>query len=422
VHAEFPRAEAVAVALGVALGVAGCGEQRAAAPVVREAAPVVHGELSPPGGIEDAVLLLRTELDGEELICSAGLVAENLVITARHCVSHLVRGLFTCTVQGELVSADDGAGLLGAHLPAESLEFYDAKTPRSQPIAHGESVLSTLSETICVNDVAFVVLDRSLELPVLPLRLGGRALRDEPVTLVGYGLDGAMSEGGVIEWETQRRTRNAGLVVAEVGPDSADEVTTAPPRTVVVEGPCGCLGDSGGPLLASGTGAVLGVYSLLGGSSCLSPDARHLFSHVPAFGALSGDAFARAEAEPTPEPDMAPEGGGGGESAGGAGGAGGTSGSGGRGASNVAGAGEEPPPSPADGGAAGATTPAEPPSVDGEGGVPASPEPDLTSPKRPRASGCSAALPHATGGSGLSLGALVWAIARALRRRRRKPC
>jgi hypothetical protein len=398
------------------LGLAGCGERQAAAPIVREPAPVVHGEPSLPGGTEDAVVLLRTELDGEELICSAGLVAENLVITARHCVSHLVRGLFTCTVQGELVSADDGAGMLGSHLPAESLELYDGKTPRSQPIAYGESVLSTLSETICVNDVAFVVLDRAVELPVLPLRLGGRALRDEPVTLVGYGLDDAMSEGGVIEWATQGRTRKAGLVIAEVGPDSADEVTTAPPRTVVVEGPCGCLGDSGGPLLAAGTGAVLGVYSLLGGTSCLSPDARHLFSHVPSFGALSDDAFARAQAEPTPEPDLAPEGGGAGERAVGAGG---TSGSGGRGASNVGGAGGKPPPPTAEGGAAGATTPIESPSGGGEGGVPPLPEPRPTSPQRPRSGGCSVAPPHVAGGSGLSLGALVWSMARALRRRRR---
>jgi hypothetical protein len=377
---------------------------------VRAGSAVVHGEPSALGGREDAVLFLRTELDGEELICSAGLVAENLAITARHCVSHLVRGLFTCTVHGELVSADDGAGLLGSHLPAEGLEFYDGKTPRFEPIARGARVLSTLSETICVNDVAFVVLDRAVELPVLPLRLAGRALRDEAVTLVGYGLDDAMSETGRIDWVTQGRSRNAGLVIAEVGPDSADAVLTAPPRTVVVEGPSGCLGDSGGPLLATRSGAVLGVYSLLGGTSCLSPDARHLFAHVPVFQALLEDAFAAAEAEPTPEDSVAPSEGGRGQ---------GPDNSGGRGDAGVGGAGGEPQPS-SEGGGGGAATEPEPPQVGGVSGTEAVPEPSATSAMRPRSSGCSLAPPDSERGSGHTLSGLIWAIARAARRRPRR--
>jgi hypothetical protein len=264
---------------------------------------VVGGEISPSGTREDAVLLLRTVVDEAELVCSSSLVAKNLVITARHCVSHLARGLFNCTAQGELVSADEGAGMLGTHLPAGGLEFYTGATPRSEPVAYGEQVLSTLSQTICLNDLAFVVLDRELDLPVLPLRVGRRAERGEAVTLVGYGLDDAMSQSGLLDVETQPRTRNDRLVIADVAPASADEgvVSTVPPGSLLVEGPAGCLGDSGGPLMARETGAVLGVYSLLGGPGCLAVDARHVFADVPLFVALTDDAFRAAGAEPTPE-------------------------------------------------------------------------------------------------------------------------
>ena len=266
-----------------------------------ERSPVVNGEPS-ESGIEDAVLLLRTVVDERDLVCSSSLVAPNLVLTARHCVSHLVDGLFSCTTRGELVEDGSGAGRLGVHLPAADLEFYGNELPREMPLARGERVLSTLSETICQNDLAFVVLDRSLELPVFPLRLAGRARRGELATMVGYGLDETQNETEPFDVTTQGRTRKTDLVVAEVGPDSLDDgVTTAPPRSVVVEEPSGCVGDSGGPLLAQKTNAVLGVYSLLNAESCLASDARHLFAHVPPFRALTDEAFLAAGAEPVAE-------------------------------------------------------------------------------------------------------------------------
>jgi hypothetical protein len=264
--------------------------------------PILNGEPSPPGSREDGVLALRTVLDGSELICSAVLVAPNLALTARHCVSHLVRGRFTCTVRGELLSEDPGAGSLGAHFTPADIEFYGGEPPREEPLARGDFVLSTLSESICLNDLAFVGLDRSLTLPALPLRLEGRAARGEAVTLVGYGLDETMDEGDPLDLRTQPRLRNDVLAIAEIGPQSSDDVVTiTPPRTIVVEGPSGCFGDSGGPLLSHETGAVLGIYSLLAGGGCKAPEGRHLFAHVPDFPALTRDAFERAGQEPRPE-------------------------------------------------------------------------------------------------------------------------
>jgi len=375
------------------------------------------------------VLLLRTELDGDELICSASLVAKNLVLTARHCVSHLVRGVFSCTAQGELVSLDAGAGELGTHLEAASLEFYAGATPRTEPVAYGKEVFSTLSDTICTNDLAFVVLDRSLELPVFPLREHGQAERGEAVTLVGYGLDDAMSQTGRLDFETQPRTHNAELVVADVGPaENGQQISTVPPRSLLVEGPAGCLGDSGGPLLARESGAVLGVYSLLGGESCLGADARHLFVHVPLFPLLAAQAFEAAGSEPTPEPRVEPSGEGGSthEGSPGSGGtsAGGVSadegGSGGRAAGGESG--DAPFTGAGDGGTlarggaptgeAGSDTGASPAAA-GKPPMPAEKPP----PRRPKSGGCDIAPRPPRGGS---FEVLLLALAACLGRRSRR--
>lgn len=280
---------------------AGCVDTGPGEPAFeRASAAVVGGESSPHGTSDDAVLLLRTLLDGEELVCSAGLVAKNLALTARHCVSHLVTGAFACSVQGELEEAEEvpEPGTLGVHLPADSLEFYAGPRDERELVARGREVISTLSETICVNDIAFVVLDRELELPVFPLRRAGRARLGEAVTLLGYGLDEAMADSARVPWTALERNRKSDLTIFDVGPELVRDVTSAPPRTIVLEGPSGCLGDSGGPLFANRTRAVLGVYSVLAGTDCLQPSVRHWFSHVPSFEALTDEAFAAAGAEP----------------------------------------------------------------------------------------------------------------------------
>ncbi|HEX3851583.1 MAG TPA: trypsin-like serine protease [Polyangiaceae bacterium] len=277
-----------------------CGASPGAEPGLAAArSAIVDGEPS-PAGAQDAVLLLRTMVDGQELLCTASLVAPNLALTARHCVAHLEEGQFNCSVEGELVDNPTGAGRIGLDLPASSLEFYGGAVPRSTPLAHGLSIVSTLSDTICVNDIAFVVLDRAVMLPVLPLRLHGRAAVGEAVTLVGYGLVSDAQQ--TIVYTSQPRAQKTGLSITGVGPDSlADGVTTVPPRALSLAGPSGCVGDSGGPLLAASSNAVLGVYSLLGGASCSDPRVRHQLVHVPAFQTLIAQAFAAAGAEPTPE-------------------------------------------------------------------------------------------------------------------------
>jgi hypothetical protein len=387
---------------------AACGDARETLAPARERAAIVGGEPSPYGTDDDAVLLLRTEVDEQELVCSAALVAPNLALTARHCVSHLVPGAFSCTVRGELESLDPDAGVLGLHLPPETLEFHSGPADGRELVARGREVLSTLSETICVNDIAFVVLDRPLDLPILPLRVDGRANVSEEVTLLGYGLDDAMYGRALVPSEDLERNRRDDLVIFDVGPESADDVTSAPPRTIVLEGPSGCLGDSGGPLLARETRAVLGVYSVLGGSSCLQANVRHWFTHVPSFKLLVRDAFEAAGSQPVEEPEV-------GGAAGSAGDRGESGESGAPAASGSGGAAGEAGAGSHEAGAGGVQTGGAPPEAGRSNDVA---EPD----RRRRSSGCS--VPSVSRDRATLVPALtalgVLALARPRRKRRRQ--
>lgn len=307
----------VGVLLGLASGCTGPSDEARVAS--RQA--IIEGEASGPG--DDGVLMIRAVLeDDREVICTASLVAPSLLLTARHCVSYLTEGLFTCSLEGELVTGEDGAGQLGLHLPAEAIEVYGRERPRSEPLARGQEIISTLSETICSDDLAFVVLDTALDLPLVPIRLGRPAEFGELGMMVGFGLE--LGQLG-IDYRDQPRLRKGDLTVAGVGPDSLDRgVTTVAPRGLIIDGPCGCIGDSGGPLLAQATGAVLGVYSLQQGESCSADNVRQHLVHVPPFERLIADAFAAVGAEPVAEPQAL--GGEGGEAPSGLGGTGGGAG------------------------------------------------------------------------------------------------
>lgn len=276
-----------------ALGCAGPSPES----VAQRSEAIIDGESS--GSEEDGVVMLHALLDDAgEVLCSGSLVAPNLVLTARHCVSYLMPGRFSCNVRGELLDNPEGGGTLGAHLPAESIEIHGRATPRETPLAHGQQIISTLAQGICTNDLAFVVLDTPLDLPVVPLRLGSPALLGETGNLVGFGLTKAQK---VLDYRTQPRAHKASVAVADLGPDTLEEgVTTAPPRSLIIKGPSGCVGDSGGPLLAE-SGALLGVYSLLDGASCEESQVRHQLVHVPPFQALIDEAFEAAQATPTLE-------------------------------------------------------------------------------------------------------------------------
>lgn len=313
-------------ALAITLLAIGCGETAPLPDNAVHRAPIVYGEPSPAS--EDSVVQVRTP----QSTCSGTLIAPNLVVTALHCVSHYTPGNFDCTADGFLVNGGTEEGAIGALSDATTFKIY-GQNALTTVLAKGKDVLGTESDTVCRNDLAFIVLDRDITtLPIAPIRLYTPLRLATELYAVGYGL----TETGGAEFRSRRE-----VTVTDMG---------VPPRSFGVgQGPC--QGDSGGPALDMQTGAVVGIYSMVWGT-CTSDLVRNTYSHLFHFKDLTEKAFARAGKEPWLEGNAGP-----GWNEGGAGGQAGAAGTGSAGetgseagTSGTGGSAGSPPDSDEDGG------------------------------------------------------------------------
>jgi MYXO-CTERM domain-containing protein len=261
---------------------------------------VVNGTLSPES--EDSTVFILTDpAEGDAVNCTGTVVAPNLVATALHCVTHSTLGFFTCEPDGSLTATDRADGTIGRLLQPEEVAVYVGADIRgAEPVAHGQRLLGTGSTQICRGDLAFIVLDTELDVPVSPVRVSYGVEPGDFVKVMGYGQTETNGDSG--------RHVRSGRRVIDVGPLSEDQPSiSAAPRTFVVnEGPC--HGDSGGPAFSEETGALVGVYSLAAGDSCTGVGVRNVYTHLSTFSSFVLDAFAAADAEPVlDEPEAEPE-------------------------------------------------------------------------------------------------------------------
>jgi len=267
-HSQFLRECLGCLALAWALGACSGPE-----PVAERRFEVIGG--SETGDAHPGVLLVTSEVRtvGDSPVLKVGsgtLVAPNLLATALHVVSVNPSNIpFTCDATGNEVSGSSGS-LLGNTVDASKVAVYAGPTPGSEPLAYGLAIVSTGSATICENDLAFVVLDRPLSLPVVAVRRGEPLQAGDMLTAVGYG----SADPTLPPTRTQR-----GVTVTAAGQWI---------RTFTVsEGPC--EGDSGGPALAS-DGELAGVFSTVG-VQCSGPSAAPKYTDLSYFSSLLERAF-----------------------------------------------------------------------------------------------------------------------------------
>jgi MYXO-CTERM domain-containing protein len=219
--------------------------------------PVARQSQAIAGGTADVshqdVFLLARESKNSGALCTATLIAPNLLLTARHCVSP--------------GTGDDrvlcGESVLGdPYPPSAFFATNDAQPHNESPFFTATDVRVPVQGTdTCGYDVALIILAQNvpsdISVPAVP-RIDREVEPGELYTAVGYGLNEDGDPNGV-------RMERVGLSVACQPGSCGDGVESTEFR-----GDTGiCSGDSGGPALDA-DGKVVGVVSR-GGPNCDTP-------------------------------------------------------------------------------------------------------------------------------------------------------
>lgn len=247
--------------------------------------------------------------------CSGSLIAENLVLTARHCVSQTASEGVACTSTGKPVGGS--GGVTGDYQPKQLAVLIgptlDVGGGGFNPkfAAKGVKIFHTSVNNLCNNDIALILLDTKIVgAKLAKLRLDTPPVAGELMTAIGWGV--ANNTSSQIP---SRRTR-ADIPILKVGPANLGASGGLGPNEFeIAEGICS--GDSGGPAVAQTTGAVIGVVSRGGNgnpaadpnnpvSSCVNMTgtdgtkytASNFYTRIDGFKDLIATAFQEAGAEP----------------------------------------------------------------------------------------------------------------------------
>jgi len=274
---------------------------RGSAPVGTVRSPIIKGKSSDAS--QDAVVLLMhyDPVARSFGSCTGTLLAPNLVLTARHCVADTDVAA-ACDVDGTPLAEGE---IRKNRKPATMHVFTGPQRPdfrdRAEPAGTGEQILDDGGKNLCNHDIALIVLKEPVPNAVIaPIRLDSDPVVGESLTAVGWGVTDKTDSPDV-------RQQRTGISVASVGPDPGDDRLPVPPNEFSV-GESICSGDSGGPAIATETGAIVGVVSRGGNgertnqadpsATCVGTDAHNLYTKVSSFKDFILQGFEAAGAEP----------------------------------------------------------------------------------------------------------------------------
>ncbi len=247
------------LALSLSTFAVGCAMDASTEQAGRTSAPIIDGVAS---GIDDnsAVWVGILSSDGyPQGSCTGVLLADNVVLTARHCVSSTQDGGIACSKDGTPIS---GGGVRRDYA-ATSLAIITGPFLSNKAAARGQQVFHTGATNLCNNDIAIIVLDRHIPDAVIsPIRLKSAPVKGEKLLAVGWGVSNTSGRG---------RKRRADIPITAVGPvTSSTSGTVASNEFAIGEGICS--GDSGGPAYSMETRAVLGIVSRGGNGAPYDPN------------------------------------------------------------------------------------------------------------------------------------------------------
>ena len=210
---------------------------------------------------------------GEVALCSGALVAPNVVLTARHCVSKTTESV-QCPATSKQIISDRAPSSL------KILVGDDIATAKAEAL--GKEVLTPESTTLCGDDIALIILDRAIT-GITPLEVAHDGVaKGSHVSAIGFGRS---SDDGAAGTKLLR----AHVKVLDT---SASEFLV---------GESTCSGDSGGPALDEASGEIVGVVSR-GGPSCEGTGAHNIYTRADVFLRLVDEAISRAAIVPPVKP------------------------------------------------------------------------------------------------------------------------
>ena len=228
-------------------------------------------------------------------LCTGSLVAPNVVLTARHCVSVQASTSVTCDQNGVSATPPD----FGADEPLGIIHVFTGPAPSllGTPAANAVAVFHPAGTTLCNLDLALVVLDKPIPgIEPMRVRLSGPPTIGEATRTVGYGQNDQSAPIGT-------RFRKDGVAVLAVG--STVSATGTPLGENEFEmGESMCNGDSGGPALDEATGAIVGIVSR--GGACTDASG-HIYTSLAGFATVFQQAFAMAGGAPIMENEPYPD-------------------------------------------------------------------------------------------------------------------
>ena len=195
--------------------------------------------------------------------CSGSLLAPNLVLTARHCVSN---------IQNMSAGIDCSVSKFGASDPPGNF-YVSTAAVLTQDLTTGfhtvrEVLTAPGSSGVCGQDQAILILTDSITdaTPLIP-RVDTQIVNGEPYSAIGFGNTNDTSGAGL-------RRRRDNLAITCVGSPCAAKGVSATHEFIGGDGTC--EGDSGGPAI-DGQNRVVGVLSR-GYMGCLNSVYGDVFS------------------------------------------------------------------------------------------------------------------------------------------------